>query len=308
MSPNETSVAENVPINTVVMAVKALDTDEGRNSYVEYALADPSAGPFTLGEIDGLLRVAGPLDREVRANYTLLVTARDRGQPPNTAQMRLLLRVDDENDNAPIFAPDQYSASVPENTTIGTEVTRCSATDADAGLNGRVRYSIIEGDPNHDFAIGQDTGIVRVAKELNFERKSMYFLTIQADDSAGTGVRYDTATATVSVTDINDNAPVFRDAPYLVFIMENVEELPAPLTTVVAHDADEAPYNAITYSIKEGNRAIFQIEPRTGEITVNAVLDREARSEYRLVVAATDSGEYPAPALLMRQSGAALVV
>ena len=78
---NETSVMENVPINTVVMAIKAIDKDEGRNSYIEYSLAPVQDGCFSLGPVDGLLRVAALLDRENRSNYTLHVTAYDRGLP-----------------------------------------------------------------------------------------------------------------------------------------------------------------------------------------------------------------------------------
>ena len=39
VTPNVSSVLENTPVNTVVMAIKAIDRDEGRNSYIEYALA-----------------------------------------------------------------------------------------------------------------------------------------------------------------------------------------------------------------------------------------------------------------------------
>ena len=35
---NETAVMENIPINTVVMAIKTIDRDEGRNSYIKYSL------------------------------------------------------------------------------------------------------------------------------------------------------------------------------------------------------------------------------------------------------------------------------
>ena len=81
VTSNETSVMENVPINTVVMAIKAIDKDEGRNSYIEYSLSPVVDGCFSLGPVDGLLRVSASLDRENRSNYTLHVTAYDRGLP-----------------------------------------------------------------------------------------------------------------------------------------------------------------------------------------------------------------------------------
>jgi len=75
ISANETFVGENSPPNTLVMVVKALDMDEGRNSYVEYVLQNEKS-TFNLGSADGLLRVVGNIDRETRSNYTLQVGSR----------------------------------------------------------------------------------------------------------------------------------------------------------------------------------------------------------------------------------------
>lgn len=125
ITPNETSVFENIPPNTVVLAVKALDRDEGRNSYLEYSLFDPSK-MFSLGPVDGLLRVVGKLDRETTANYSLEVTAKDRGDPPRSSKQVILVNVLDENDNSPMFDPKQYSASIAENASIGASVLQVS--------------------------------------------------------------------------------------------------------------------------------------------------------------------------------------
>lgn len=125
VTPNITSVQENAPANSIVMAVKAVDRDEGRNSYVEYSLSPEHT--FSLGPVDGLLRVRGPLDREQRSSYELLVTARDRGHPVRSASQRLRVQLLDENDNSPVFDPRQYSAAVSENASVGASVlqVRC---------------------------------------------------------------------------------------------------------------------------------------------------------------------------------------
>lgn len=104
------------------MAVKAIDRDEGRNGYIEYMLNQEPSIPFTLGSVDGLLRVSGRIDRELRASFMLTVTARDRGEPPKSTQSQLMVKVLDENDNSPVFDPKQYSASVAENASIGAMV------------------------------------------------------------------------------------------------------------------------------------------------------------------------------------------
>lgn len=108
------------------MAIKAIDRDEGRNGYVEYSLKDDGNMPFTLGSVDGLLRVSGSLDREQKSNYTLEVTAKDRGEPPRSSSTIVSVTVLDENDNSPVFDPRQYSATIAENASIGASVLQVS--------------------------------------------------------------------------------------------------------------------------------------------------------------------------------------
>ena len=291
VTPNETSVLESIPVNTVVMAIKAIDRDEGRNSYIEYSLAPGASDQFSLGPVDGLLRVSAPLDRESRANYTLHVTAYDRGMPSRSQDWDVLVRILDENDNGPLFDPKLYSATVSENSTIGLSVLQVSATDLDDGLNGRVRYSIVGGDINLDFSIGEDSGIIRVAKNLNFERKNQYVLTVQVEDS-GNDIRYDSATATITIVDINDNAPAFLDSPYVAYVMEEMGQLPASVITVQAFDADSPPHNKIRYLIKDGDKGLFRINSSSGEISLLRSLDRESQARYEITVVAMDSGNY----------------
>ena len=121
VSSNQTSISESAAVNAVVMSVKAVDRDEGRNGYVEYSVEGDGA-PFALGSVDGVLRVSGTLDRELRSNYTLRLTAKDRGDPPKSSSQNVLVIVLDENDNSPVFDPRQYSANVAENASIGASV------------------------------------------------------------------------------------------------------------------------------------------------------------------------------------------
>lgn len=171
-----------------------------------------------------------------------------------------------------------------------------SATDVDEGLNGRVRYAIVAGDDNRDFGISEDSGVIRVAKNLNFERKSRYVLTVRAEDCAGNSedsVRHDAANISISIIDINDNPPTFLDSPYVAYIMENVVPSPSGyVLTVRAYDADTPPFNGqVRYFLKEGDADLFRINASTGEISLLRALDREAQAEYILTLVAMDTGE-----------------
>lgn len=125
-SSSETNVRENTSLNTIVMAIKAIDKDEGRNGYIEYILAADPSVPFSLGPVDGLLRISGRLDREMQSSYKLMVTARDRGDPPRATHTEISVKILDENDNSPVFDPKQYSSAVAENASIGAMVLQVS--------------------------------------------------------------------------------------------------------------------------------------------------------------------------------------
>ncbi|KAG5330656.1 FAT protein, partial [Acromyrmex charruanus] len=298
ISSKEVTISENAPINTIVMTIKATDRDEGRNGYVEYILKDDNNLPFTLGLSDGSLRVSGSLDREQRSNYTLEIIAKDRGDQPRSSSTTVSVTVLDENDNSPVFDPRQYFATIAENASIGASVLQVSAMDRDEGANGRVWYSIAMGDDNRDFTISEDGGVIRVAKNLNFERKSRYHLMIRSEDCAeevGKEPRSDIAQITITVLDINDNAPIFLDSPYLAHVMENmVPPGSGFVIQVKAYDADTPPYNdQVRYFLKEGDTDLFRINASTGDISLLRPLDRELVPEYTLTVSAMDTGSPP---------------
>lgn len=139
--------------------------------------------------------------------------------------------------------------------------------------------------------------MVRVAKNLNFERKSLYAITVRAEDCAGDTengeVRFDTARLSITITDINDNPPTFLDSPYLAYVMENV--IPPNngyVITVRAYDADTPPFNSqVRYFLKEGDTDFFKINASTGEISLLRALDREMQEEYILTLVAMDTGK-----------------
>jgi hypothetical protein len=143
-SPPDAFVAENLPPNTVVMSVATVDRDQGRNADIEYFLTRSDSENFDVGRLDGILRTTRSLDREDKAVYDLVVTARDNGVPRRSASMDIRVHVLDANDNTPVFRPRAYSATVTENATLGQNILDTTAFDADSGLNGEIRYEQVK--------------------------------------------------------------------------------------------------------------------------------------------------------------------
>ena len=302
-SPPDAFVAENSPENTIVMSVTTKDEDEGSNSNVEYFLTRSDSDNFVIGRLDGILRTTSALDREEKSKYFVTVTARDQGTPRQSASTETIVHIEDENDNTPVFRPRTYSTQVLENATIGQNILPTTAFDKDEGLNGIIRYTIVSGDKTSDFTIGEFSGVIKVNKELDFERRNAYQLTIQAEDS-GSPVRYDTASVSIYIEDVNDSPPIFLHSPYLAQVsrvirwqylkvaqvVENGEELPRYITTLTAEDRDNPPHNNIEYSMKKTFGGAFSVNGSTGDVYLHSALDRETERLYELEVVAIDIG------------------
>uniref|UniRef100_A0A8C5S868 Cadherin domain-containing protein n=1 Tax=Laticauda laticaudata TaxID=8630 RepID=A0A8C5S868_LATLA len=225
ISPRLTYIPENTPIDTIIFKAQATDPDSGPNSYIEYNLLNPSGNKFSIGTIDGEVRLIGELDRETVSNYTLTIIATDKGQPFLSSSTDIVAIILDINDNNPLFAKKLYKVEIAENTLTGTDIVQVFATDNDESSNGQVRYTIISGNTNSDFRIDSVTGVITIAKPLDREKIAAYSLTVQSTDR-GSSPRIDTTIVNIFLLDINDCIPTFELSPYTVNVPENLETLP----------------------------------------------------------------------------------
>ncbi|XP_041117437.1 protocadherin-15-like isoform X2 [Polyodon spathula] len=249
---------------------------------------------FNLTQNAGLLVLGKPLDRESTDRYILIVTASD-GRPDGTSTTTVNIVVTDVNDNDPVFDP-----FLPKNFTVQEEevnafVGQVKATDPDAGVNGQVRYSLVNF--NGVFRINSN-GSIYTAVALDRETRSQYDLIVEASDGA-LDPRRSTITLSVRVLDIDDNSPVFSQASYTVNLPEN-----SPVGTIVlnlkAKDADLE--SNVTYRIRtQEARQLFSVNSVTGDLSVLQTLDFEtlsaAGATYTFIVEALDSGGSMPPGL-----------
>ncbi|XP_041976162.1 protocadherin-like wing polarity protein stan isoform X2 [Aricia agestis] len=292
------SVSENVPVGYSIVRVQAYDADEGANAELTYTLADKEYNgnelPIAIDARSGWVYTVAALDREMQSKYQLQVTATDGGTPPRSATAAVVVAVQDVNDNDPVFAPAHYDLALAEDEPPGTPVVTVTASDADE--DNRLHYEITGGNTRGRFAITSQNGrgLITVAQPLDFKQERRYVLTVTATDSGG---RSDTAAVHINITDANNYAPVFENAPYTASVFED-----APVGTTVlvvsATDSDVGVNAQVTYTLSSevSSEAVphhdreFLIHPHTGAITTNKPLDRETMSGYLLTVTARDGG------------------
>ena len=282
--PTMISVSEAAITGYEVTDLQANDIDLGENAVISYSLT--GATQFTINSTTGVITLVSSLDYEMNTEHTITVTASNTDGLTSTAHNVTILVID-ENDNSPVFTMNPYIVTVDEHSSIGTSVITVQADDADSGVLGQVRYSITSGNTQGTFIIDSATGLISTNDDVDREMLDAYTLGVTATDGGSQSAQ---STVEISITDINDNTPVFDPSSYPITVYENAS-VNSALISVTATDADAAgPNSDISYSIQSGNDDnLFRISS-TGEISIISELDFEAATSHSLIVQAMDNG------------------
>lgn len=278
---------ENSAPGTVITRLKATTPS---NTTIKYRIASESdldAPQFTIND-DGELRLAKSLDRETKDMHYIGIYAESDSSPSLIAFCEILLHVQDENDNSPIFETSRYYLNLAENIEKGSTVMKVFAHDADTGSNADIRYTF---DPEagnilNSFDIDTHTGIITTLVLLDREQIDEYNFRVIATDNGQPKRTADTM-VTIKLKDYNDCAPMFKNSSYSGAVSESA--LPGTVVLQLSTtDADIGLDTAVEYYILSGDsRSQFQIR-NTGELYVAKDLDREMIPNYELDIIATD--------------------
>lgn len=345
--PLALALPENPEPGAALYTFRASDADgPGPNSDVRYRLLrqEPPAPALRLDARTGALSAPRGLDRETTPALLLLGEATDR--PANASRRRSArvsarVFVTDENDNAPVFASPSR-IRLPEDQPPGPVAMHVVALDLDLGEAARVTYRLAAGGDGY-FRLHSSTGelgpvsgdkedtmqrecrgvlptcptahlgALSVVRPLDREQRAEHILTVVASDH-GSPPRSATQLLTVSVADVNDEAPAFQHQEYSVLLRENSPP-GTSLLTLQATDSDlgkawedelregwtgakrqkkksilpsahppccpsSGSNGQVTYGGISGES--FSLDPDTGVLTTPRALDREEQEEINL--------------------------
>ena len=284
-------ISEELPPNMVAFTVTAVDLDTPPFSNVVFSLVSNSA-PFSINPMSGEVTLLSPLDFESIQSYTLQIRASD-GTLPSTREVTIVVR--DKNDEPPVFEPNPSMPAIEEGQTPEVYVATIAATDPDTPRANLV-FTIGSGNELGHFRIDPSTGQIFTITELDKESVDFYNLTIRVYDGRQHAVEDELVI--VAVIDINDNVSEFIGEPFRFHIPEGMPRN-SRVGRVVARNRDTGSNAIIRYSIVEVNPAVatpwFNLNSISGEITTDAVLDRESpdipsTGVIRMQVAARDNG------------------
>ncbi|XP_074694806.1 protocadherin beta-15-like [Strix aluco] len=291
-------VLENSPEGSVVLSVVATDQDAGPNGDITYDFSQvvgQSHSAFVIDPVSGEIRLTKPLDFEAAETHELSVRATDGGGL--SAICKVLVEVVDVNDNAPELVVSSFSSPLPENVLPGTVVALFAVKDRDAGANGKISCAL---EDQLSFSLRpayKNYYELVTVSVLDREETARYILTVTAAD-AGSPPLTTTQTFTVDISDVNDNAPVFNQTSYTMYVPEN--NVPTVLVGAIsAADADVGPNAKVTYSLAPAQPAeqppcsCISVNSENGHVFVLRPLDYERVRQIEVSVSASDAGSPP---------------
>ncbi|XP_072368874.1 protocadherin-10-like [Scyliorhinus torazame] len=295
------SLIENAPRGTLVVSVHATDPDEGSNAEVTYSFSNRVSQKmqelFSLDPRTGEIRVQGIIDYEEGDNYSLDVQAVDNGSPAIAGHSKVLVKVIDVNDNAPVILLTSIAGMVPEDAAPGTVTALINVIDRDSGRNGEVHCEIPKNVPFKLQTSSSGHYKLITSNSLDRETTPLYNIAILARDS-GSPPLSTIKTIQITVSDINDNAPRFARPMDTVYLMEN-NASGASIFAVTAFDSDKGQNSDVTYSFIDN---LIQDLPLSNYLNLNSMngtfyalrsFDYERVKSFQIQVQARDAGVPP---------------
>ncbi|XP_034373829.1 protocadherin alpha-2 isoform X7 [Arvicanthis niloticus] len=289
---------ENTANGTLVIKLNASDADEGSNSEIVYSLSnDVSSTTRSKFQIDlnsGEIRTKGELDYEERKFYEIQVIASDKGTPSMSGHCKISVKLVDINDNTPEVSITSLSLPVQENAPLGAVIALISVSDRDSGINGQVTCSLSPHIPFKLVSTFKNYYSLVLDSALDRETTAEYKIVVTARDGGSPSLQA-MASVFVEVADVNDNAPVFAQPEYTVFVKEN-NPPGAHIFTVSAVDADAQENALVSYSLVErrvGERLLssyVSVHAESGKVFALQPLDHEELELLQFQVSARDAG------------------
>ncbi|MEE6478638.1 hypothetical protein FKM82_011913 [Ascaphus truei] len=292
------SLNENAPNDFLVLHLNATDEDEGSNAQITYSFShipENARQIFTIDSHNGDIKTKENLDFEVTKSYEMTVEGKDGGGL--VAHCKVLVQIVDANDNAPEIILTSVSSPIPEDSLPGTVLALINVRDRDSGENGEVTCEITESISFQLLSSSRGYYKVVTTSIMDREKNYEYNITIKATDK-GSPALSTKKTIRLTISDVNDNPPVFEKINYITYIPEN--NLPGTsIYSVHASDLDLNENAQIIYSIINRNvhgdpvSAYISINSVTGVLQAQRSFDYEQLREFEIQVMAKDSGSRP---------------
>lgn len=320
---HEIAIHEETPVHTVIFDLNSLSS-----SVVTYQLLE-SSSLLHFNATSNLVSISKRIDRDTLcpndeqcAKCYLTIKLYDMYYYDI---LLLKFKINDINDNQPVFSSNTYSISLTENNMPEMKIRLSKAEDIDCLINGvhlyeltyvhhnRVVISSInvvhpqqqQNQTNQPFYLFYDFNAelyLVINMSLDRELQDEYIFTITANDQKHTA----STRLTLTVLDVNDHNPKFSQSVYTVNVSQSTP-VGTILIKLTAFDADSDDNARIYYTLlsidgykldTNEKNDLFQLDSHTGELSLLSQLaDLDTKNIFKLIVGASDGSHNAIPAL-----------
>ncbi|XP_015253021.1 PREDICTED: cadherin EGF LAG seven-pass G-type receptor 1 isoform X2 [Cyprinodon variegatus] len=194
-------VEENSPVGSVVAQITATDADEGTNADIYYQIVEGNIPEvFLLDLRNGELTALTDLDYETKKEYIIVVQATSA---PLVSRATVHIRLVDMNDNKPVLQNfeiifNNYVTNKSNSFPTGV-IGNVPAHDPD--VSDKLRYKFESGNELLFLLLNEDTGDLKLSRDLNNDRALEAPMTISVTD----GLHQVVAICTLRVIIITDD-------------------------------------------------------------------------------------------------------
>eukprot|EP01136_Pigoraptor_vietnamica_P014679 Opistho-1_new@57081 len=266
------TIAENTPLDTVVIGTLATTGDPDRSETFTYSITVNPSNAFKITN-NNQLAEAVVLNFEDGATRSISVRTTDHGGLFFTAA--LTVTVTDVNE--PPTDISISSSSIAENSPIGSTVGTLSQV-GDPDIGDAWTFTLTS-NPDNAFAINGAALVTTVA--MNFESKSSYVISVKVQDKGGLSF---TKQMTITVLDVNE-------PPTGISISASTVDENVPANTVIGTfttTGDPDAGETFRYSFNKNPSNVFAISGNT--LVTAGAIDYEAQTSYTVGIVATDKG------------------
>lgn len=285
----EPVVEEQAERGAAVVQVKARDKDADQfpgspAGQIEYSIVSTHK-KFKIDAETGWLSTNTIFNRDEPDRTKLVhvtVKASDHGKPPLEDVCTIAVKIKDVNDNPPIFDRANYDVPVAQDTEVGSQIMRVSATDVDEGDNQKITYELRAEKYPADieyFRYDEKTGEVWLSKKLDKPVSSVFVLKATARDG-GIPPKSSEIDVTVEVKESSNKPPAFKTGPGAeIELSEGTVDYSNPIATYRADS--QIPGDPLVYFLLVNGRT----EQTNKAATFRAVADPENQKLVNIYLA-----------------------
>jgi hypothetical protein len=273
------TIAENLPINTVVGTLSTTDPDVGDTFIYTLVSGAGSTDNASFNISGNNLRTSAVFNYETKNSYSIRVRSTDAGSLYFEKAFTILVTNVNETPTDIALSANAIAENLAINTVVGT----LSTTDPDVG--DTFNYTLVSGAGSTDNASFNISGSnLRTSAVFDYETKNSYSIRVRSTDA---GSLYFEKAFTILVTNVNETPTDIALSANTVAENLVINTVVGTLSTTDPDVGDTFNYTLVSGAGSTDN-ASFNISGSS--LRTSAVFDYETKNSYSIRVRSTDAG------------------